>query len=60
VFFDSDNEWARTAARVVAELPARFAADGLTADNHAVVALRAEGEGRLSGYALRGDWRCYP
>ncbi|MFD2175798.1 serine hydrolase [Rhodobacter lacus] len=60
MFFDSDNDWAQRAARVVAELPARFAQDGLTVDNHGLVALREEGGGRLSGYAYRGDWRCYP
>jgi hypothetical protein len=60
VFFDPDNDWSQRAARVVAELPARFAADGLRADNHAVVALREEGRARPSGYAHRGDWGCYP
>jgi len=60
MFFDPDNAWSRRAAQVVAELPVRFAADGLSADNHAVVALREEGTGRPSGYALRGDWPCYP
>ena len=60
MFFDPDNDWSQRAARVVAELPARFAADGLRADNHAVVALREEGRARPSGYAHRGDWGCYP
>lgn len=60
VFFASQSGWARAAARVVAQLPSVFAVDGLTAENHALVLLRAEGEGRLSGHAWRGDWRCYP
>lgn len=60
MFFESSGDWARQAARVAASMPERFAADGLTAGNHAVVLIRDEGAGRFSGHAYRGDWRCYP
>jgi len=60
VFFEDNNNWAMAAARLAADLPSHFAADGLTVDNHALILLRDDGQGRFSGHAYRGDWRCYP
>jgi beta-lactamase class A len=60
VFFDKSSLWAVRAAQTATSLPERFGADGLTAENHAVVLLQEEGGGRFNGYAYRGDWRCYP
>lgn len=60
VFFEGSGHWAAQAARVAASLPDRFDADGLMKDNHALVLLREEGNGRLSGHAQRGNWRLYP
>jgi len=60
VFFDRSGEFATRAAEVAATLPQRFADDGLTSDNHALVLLRDYGGGKFSGYSLREDWHCYP
>lgn len=59
MFFSSSPDWDRAGAAAVAELPRRFAADGLEAGNFALVALRETGAA-VDGFAFRGDWRCYP
>ncbi len=59
MFFSSHPSWDRAGRSAIAELPRRFADDGIEDGNFALVALRETGDS-LDGFAFRGDWRCYP
>jgi len=60
-FFDTTEAMNRTGQEAVTMLLERFGDDVLNANNFGLVVLRENGPGeRPSGFAYRGEWRCYP
>ncbi len=61
MIFERNAAWARRCEAAVSEIFDRFGSFGLTDETFGLVALqeRADG-GRPAGFALNGDWRCYP
>lgn len=59
MFFDQTPDWQALGGQIVAELTARFEAQGLHADALGLVLL-SPGPHGPQGFAHRADWRCYP
>lgn len=59
MFYEQTEAWQNLGSRLVDEIEARYAADGLTRDRFGLV-LVEERRGGPQGFAHRGDWHCYP